>query len=312
MKKNILKCFSGLSLILNIILWLTSCSALEKRTASPKKMIKDIPLNQSKNNQVIKKRLLVLPFIDSKKILSDDMSLAIKKAFIRELNKNEEVVSFDSKDLNLSDFKMTPQGSYDFKDIQKKLKEFSVHSGLEVQIHELKIKKSAPNKGLIRNIKIEYECSVIVKVVNQNGKELFNTMKTVTYKDQEGLLAGEVSSETSSQLMATLVKDALFEFVPQVAKSLEAIVWEGRIASIQGERMFLNVGKVSGLSAGDLLRVVDEGEEIYDSESGQFIGKSPGRLKGTLEVVSFFGQDGAIAIIHSGAGFRESDRVELY
>jgi hypothetical protein len=89
-------------------------------------------------------------------------------------------------------------------------------------------------------------------------------------------------------------------------------VWEGRIASVQGERIFLNVGKISGLAAGDLLRVVDEGEEIYDTESGSFIGKSPGRLKGTLEVVSFFGQDGAIAVIHSGGGFRENDRVELY
>lgn len=206
--------------------------------------------------------------------------------------------------------KITIQGNYDFKDLQKTLKEFSVHSGLEAQVYDLKIRKSIPQKGLLKTVKTEYECSVVVKVVNQSGKELYNTMKTVTYKDQEGSLAEEV--DNPSKLVGTLIKDTLYEFVPQIVKSLETVSWEGRIASVQGERLFLNVGKISGLNVGDLLRVVDEGEEIYDTETGNFIGKSPGRLKGTLEVVSFFGQDGAIAVIHSGAGFRENDRVELY
>ena len=35
-------------------------------------------------------------------------------------------------------------------------------------------------------------------------------------------------------------------------------------------------------------------------------------MKGTLEVISFFGTDGSIAVIHSGSGFRENDKVELY
>jgi hypothetical protein len=291
---------------------LVACQSMDKRSSNPQKMVKDIPLSQNKDNQNIKKRLVVLPFIDNKKILTPEMSAAIKKAFIREINKNEDVISFDSEDLKMNSLRINSQGSYDFKDIQKLLKEYSVHSGLEAQIHDIKIKKSVPTKGVLKNVKVEYECSIIVKILNQSGKELFNTMKTVTYKDQGGDLATELMTDSSSKILATLIKDALFEFVPQVVKSLETIIWEGRVASIQGERIFLNVGKISGLNTGDLLRVVDEGEEIYDTESGQFIGKSPGRLKGTLEVVSFFGQDGAIAVIHSGGGFRENDRVELY
>lgn len=290
-----------------------ACQSFEKRNSTPQKMVKDIPLNQSKNNQGVKKRLVILPIIDNKKVLTAEMSQGIKKAFIREINRTEDVIAFDSEDLKISSIKINSQGSYDFKEIQKILKDYSVHSGLEAQVYDIKVKKSVPLKGVIKNVKLEYECSVIVKVLNQNGKELYNTMKTVTYKDQEGSLAQELAGEGgTSQLLPTLIKDAMFEFVPQVLKSLETVVWEGRIASVQGERIFLNVGKISGLAAGDLLRVVDEGEEIYDTESGSFIGKSPGRLKGTLEVVSFFGQDGAIAVIHSGGGFRENDRVELY
>jgi hypothetical protein len=72
------------------------------------------------------------------------------------------------------------------------------------------------------------------------------------------------------------------------------------------------VGQVTGLKQGDLLRVLEEGDEIYDPQTGNFLGKAPGKLKGTIEVVSFFGTDGAIAVIHSGSGFRPLDRVELY
>ncbi len=81
---------------------------------------------------------------------------------------------------------------------------------------------------------------------------------------------------------------------------------------INGDRIFLNVGRISGLQIGDILKVSEEGDEIFDPQTGNYVGKAPGRLKGTLEVVSYFGQDGAISIIHSGAGFRENDRVELY
>lgn len=307
-----MKRFSVLFLAL-FISSLFACQSIEKRNSTPQRMVKDIPLNQNKDNQGVKKRLVILPIIDNKKVLTTEMSQGIKKAFIREINRHDEVIAFDSEDLKIASIKINSQGSYDFKEIQKILKDYSVHSGLEAQVYDIKVKKTVPLKGVIKNVKLEYECSVIVKVLNQNGKELYNTMKTVTYKDQEGSLAQEMANENgSSQLLPTLIKDAMFEFVPQVIKALETVVWEGRIASIQGERIFLNVGKVSGLGAGDLLRVVDEGEEIYDTESGSFIGKSPGRLKGTLEVVSFFGQDGAIAVIHSGGGFRENDRVELY
>jgi len=81
---------------------------------------------------------------------------------------------------------------------------------------------------------------------------------------------------------------------------------------INGDRIFLNVGRISGVQVGDLLRVTEEGEEVFDPQTGVFIGKSPGRLKGTLEVTSYFGQDGSIAVLHSGANFKENDRVEQY
>ena len=301
--------------LIGSLLVASACQNIEKRTSQPVKMVKDISFNPRIDQGQMKKRLMILPINDSKSVLSADMSRAIKKSLINELNRSQEIVAFDSKDLGIENVKKTPQGSYDLKDIAKSLKEYTVHSALEAEIKELKIKRTVPAKGIMKTVTTEYECSLVVRVINQAGRELMNHMKVVTYKDNgtatEELLKGD-GTGGGNPTVPTLVKDTLFEFVPQITKSLETLVWEGRIASMQGERVFLNVGKVSGLNVGDLLRVTEDGEEIFDTETGGFIGKSPGRLKGTLEVVSFFGQDGAIAVTHSGGGFRENDRVELY
>ena len=55
-----------------------------------------------------------------------------------------------------------------------------------------------------------------------------------------------------------------------------------------------------------------EGQEVYDPETGALIGVSKGELKGTLEVIDYFGPDGAIAILHSGGSVLEGDYVTLY
>lgn len=304
--KNKIKAFIGFVLSVCVI---CSCQSVGRQTSDPIKTVKDIPVNPRVEQGLLKKRLMILPFNDSKVILSTEMNTAIKKTFINELNKSQEVIAFDSKDLGIESVRLSPQGGYDLKEVINSLKKYTVHSALEAEIKEVKVKRSLPTKGIMKTVTTEYECSIVVRIVNQNGRELLNHMKVVTYKDA----ALNVDWQGGvNPVIPTLVKDTLFEFIPQITKSLETMIWEGRIASVQGERIFLNVGKVSGLNMGDLLRVTEDGEEIFDTETGQFIGKSPGRLKGTLEVVSFFGQDGAIAVIHSGGGFRENDRVELY
>lgn len=45
--------------------------------------------------------------------------------------------------------------------------------------------------------------------------------------------------------------------------------WLGRVAKIIGTRIYVNAGRTSGINLGDILKVVTEGQEIYDPESGQ-------------------------------------------
>ncbi|MBC7372145.1 MAG: hypothetical protein H7326_11295, partial [Bdellovibrionaceae bacterium] len=182
---------------------------------------------------------------------------------------------------------------------------------------DIRISRKADNVGVIRQMKSEFEAVVRVRVVQvRGGQEVFNTVKTVLLEEPTVRVAERVEKDkaimNNPELVEAIVRDAFLDFVPQVIASLGRVSWEGRVAALSGDRIFLNVGRVSGIQVGDILKVMDEGDDVYDPESGGHIGKVPGRLKGTLEVVSYFGSDGSIAVIHSGSGFRENDRVELY
>jgi hypothetical protein len=113
-------------------------------------------------------------------------------------------------------------------------------------------------------------------------------------------------------LIRAAVRTAFQGAIPNIIRAVEKLSWEGRVAMVSGERIFVNAGRLTGLQVGDIMKITEEGDDVYDPETGRFIGTAPGRLKGTIEIVSYFGKDGAIGVIHSGSGFQENDRVELY
>ena len=84
------------------------------------------------------------------------------------------------------------------------------------------------------------------------------------------------------------------------------------MAKIIGNKIYLNSGRDSGLNIGDILKVITEGQDIFDPETGALIGVSKGDVKGTLEVIDYFGPDGSISILHSGGSVTEGDFVQLY
>lgn len=124
---------------------------------------------------------------------------------------------------------------------------------------------------------------------------------------------GEEDTETSrNELVTQALADGIRKAMPALNKEIDRIQWRGRIAKVQGNRLFVNAGRATGLQIGDILKVTSQGSDIFDPETGLFLGRSAGDPKGTLEVVEFFGEDGAITRVHSGANFLEGDVIQLY
>lgn len=304
-------------LVILIFVILGACAALDRSPPVSRREVKDVNYEARQGDSSPRKRLMVLPFLDASEARPQELRDRARTAFISELNLSREVVALDSKELNLDLAKLKDNGQYKLNEIAKAAQALGVGAVLEGKVVDIRIKRKADNVGVVRNLSTVFEVVAQVRVVTgRTGREVFNTVKTVTVEEHNVRVAERVEADkflaNNPHMIEAIVKDAFLDFTPQVLASLQKVTWEGRIAAINGDRIYLNVGRVSGLQVGDLLKVTEDGDDVYDPESGTHIGRVPGRLKGTLEVISYFGNDGAISVIHSGAGFKENDRVEIY
>ncbi len=282
-----------------------------------KRQIKDVDFKARLEDKGPKKRIIVLPFLDAGADRPESARLKAREAFMDDLNRTEEIIALDSNQLKVDINQYKNSGEYDLVKLAKDSQNVGVSALVEGKIIDLRIKKESDKIGVVRSLKTTFEAVVRLRVLSlRSGKELFHTVKTVAIEDDSVRIAERVSSDLffvkNPELVTILIKDAFLDFTPQLMESMNVVVWEGRIAALKGEKIYLNVGRISGVQVGDILKVVEDGSEVYDPEIGYHIGKVSGQAKGTLEVVSYFGQDGAVSVIHSGAGFKENDRVELY
>jgi len=303
------------------VLFLAGCSGMGLRgNEAPviKREVKDVsPQARKSDDSSPRKRLMILPFLDSSEQRPQSLRDQARREVIKELNKTGEIIVLDSNELKLDLAKQIQSGEYKLDEAAKLSQQLGVAAMIEGKIIDLKVHRKSDEVGVFRQMKTTFDCVVRVRIVAaRTGKELFNVTKTVTIEESNVRVAESVDTDrffkSNPEVLQHLVEDSFLEFTQQIVSTMDKLSWEGRIAMVNGDRIFLNVGRVSGLQVGDILKVSDEGDEVFDPQNGNFIGKGPGRLKGTLEVVSYFGQDGSIAVIHSGAGFKENDRVELY
>jgi hypothetical protein len=324
-RKNVKHNILGLFFIVSLVLGITGCSIFGNQSEAPTANKPTLTTNaqggliapRAPEDISPRKRVMVLPFLDTKEGRPAALREQSREEFIRDLNIRGGVIALNSADLKMDLSKFVAGNEYKMDEITKAASSMGIVAILEGRIEDLKVKRQAEEVGLFRQMKTRFEASVRVRIFGaRSGKELFNTLKTVTLDDAQTRVAENANAdrllESNPVLMQKLVSDAFLDFTDDINSTIDKLGWEGRVAMISADRIFLNVGRISGVQMGDILKVSDEGEDVYDPQTGRYVGRVPGRLKGTLEVVSFFGQDGAIAIIHSGAGFKENDRVELY
>ena len=144
-----------------------------------------------------------------------------------------------------------------------------------------------------------------IMAVGRSGEASSNTM--VALEDNN-----ITSPEYRTELSKLAARNAIAALIPDVIKSVEKMAWQGHVAKLAGNKIYVNAGKASGLVSGDILKVLTQVEDIYDPTTGAYLGRTQGQLKGTIEVVDFIGTDGAVAELHTGGNFSEGDLVRLY
>lgn len=302
----------SLSLLMAILI-AASCAPIQRRR----------PINQSsKMNRVsefspIKKKIALLSFYNESPMGGDDLAVTATEEFRREINRSREfIIDPEAETLFGNSKEIYAGGGIKLAQLARKAKMSGVNIVVFGRIKEARVRQKTDEIGFVRKVKSLAETIVEIKVYDVlSNKELFSESLDGNISDDNMRFYKADSEENLSyrqDLLRYSVKVAVRKFVPQVVKVGSKLDWLGRVAKIIGTRIYINAGRTSGINLGDILKVVTEGQEIYDPESGAMIGMSQGEVKGTLEVVDYFEPNGAICILHSGGSVTEGDFVQLY
>lgn len=309
-----------ISFLLLSLLIVEGCMVAPSRPKISDKVVRSVPFEARSygDNSQFRPRVLVLKAkSDTSKVPGEWVDKAeielwkqIERAGVYALLKPTEV------GMDLKEF--TDHGQWDWAKIQQTAREKSIPLVLEWELAPIQVQQDADPIGIIRERRRQISVQVKARLMDsRKTSEIANEVGEAHQQDKDILWLSRTDGKVTAAdydltTLEFLLKAAVEDLVPQLVSHAQRVSWTGRVAMIKGDRVYLNVGRHSGLQVGDILKVLEGGDEVFDPETGDAIGKVPGRMKGTLEIISYFGQDGSIAVVHSGAGFQDNDAIEYY
>ncbi|MBX7230936.1 MAG: hypothetical protein K1X29_02520 [Bdellovibrionales bacterium] len=294
----------------------TRCALFDRRSSQKSTPeIRDLPMEARDPELGARHRILVLNFLSSNNESQNILNEA-KLTVMRELVRTGQFIMINQNELPQDPKKfINSEGEYDLRQLAQIANTLGISAVLEGKVLSIKSKKMGDTVGLLRQLRTQVDAEIRFRLVaGKNSHEILNEVRLGSIETSLTRMGpyDPQSLNDDPELVRQSVRKVILTSLPNMVRAMEKLRWEGRVAMISGDRVFINAGRLSGLQVGDLLKVSEEGEEIFDPESGKFLGKAPGRMKGTLEVINYFGKDGAVGAIHSGSGFKENDLVELY
>ena len=115
--------------------------------------------------------------------------------------------------------------------------------------------------------------------------------------------------ESRIQAVKSAVSQALKQALPPILTEVRKLPWETRIIKVEGEKIYIDAGRETGLMVGDTLKVYQKGTDITIPSTRIIVGREIGPLLGKIQVIDFFGLDAAISLPKKGRGFKKGDVV---
>ncbi len=109
------------------------------------------------------------------------------------------------------------------------------------------------------------------------------------------------------------LRDALTKAMVNMMQKLGARKWNGRVAQIDGEDLYINAGQKSGLNVGDKLKVFRTGKDIVDPVTKMKLGTTENLIGEAIVQQNDLGDQADLSIARptSGTGFKPGDIVKM-
>jgi hypothetical protein len=120
----------------------------------------------------------------------------------------------------------------------------------------------------------------------------------------------ETGEYSRSKAVLKAIDLGLDDILEGFLRELDLLEWTTTVAKIEGENLYINAGRLSGLRIGDTLEVFEPGKEIIHPTTKISLGWTTGQLKGVIKITDLFGVDAAVGKVVQGHGFSSDDVVK--
>jgi len=254
-----------------------------------------------------KKKIVVLGF-ENKTTYKDEMiGEAVAKKISDKLEATQRVIVFDgivmTERLNKEGITSNPASDPTaMKQANRLLGIQAFVSGAITDVSLLSSKKSEDSDE-----EVSFATSKIeVRLMDASTGNLLKT-----FIGRSPIFGTRESGENSrGKAILKAVDSGLDDIMEGFLRYLDLLEWSTSIAKIEGDNVYLNAGKMSGLRIGDTLEVYEPGSEVIHPATKLSLGWTAGKLKGAVRVGELFGVDAAAGKIVQGQGFDQKDLLK--
>jgi hypothetical protein len=119
----------------------------------------------------------------------------------------------------------------------------------------------------------------------------------------DGVIPFYAATEATARDAA--IASVLRKLAVEVKGVADLAPWYGKVVTIEGERVYINAGKETGIGLGYILNMYRRGKVV------EKLGFAPGQKIGILEITGFVGTDGAYGIVKQGGKAQPTDLVGI-
>ena len=302
--------------LLPVILLLNSCSFLSGQRGNDYRSRRPRP-QQRTHFTGVKKKVALLTFFNESPYGGQDLGfVATEELKFGLIQTGQFIIDPMSSKIFGTSKEIYSQGGSKLVQLTRKAKAQGINFVIFGRVIEARVREKSDEIGFVRNTKSYTESKVEIRIYDvSSNKEIYtDTLKGYVDDSSYRFFKSDRDAKVKyrQDLLRYVVKVAVRKSVPRIIDVSQKLEWVGRVAKIIGNKIYINAGRNSGINIGDVLKVITEGVDIYDPETGALIGVSKGEVKGTIEIIDYVGPDASIGVLHSGGSVHEGDFVQLY
>jgi hypothetical protein len=254
-----------------------------------------------------KKKVGILDFENNTTYKEEKMGEAVAKKLSDKLEASQRVVIMDKTVIS----EMLNREGVKFESLSDPLvmkrahqsigiQAFTIGSITDVSLLSSKASETSDQEVAFATAKVE------IRLIDASTGNLLKTFigRSPIFGTKE---AGEYSR---GKAVVKAIDFSLDDIVEGFLRQLDLLDWSTTIAKVEGENLYLNAGKLSGVRIGDTLEIYEPGKEIFHPDTNLSLGWTTGKLKGALRVTDLFGVDAAIGKVVQGSAFSSNDVVK--